>query len=227
MPLEKRIKVTLKKRNEQRTQKLPGDVLFARAQWQLVCDQSYVSDLVTSLQMAGLFVGVALFGQSSDLVGRKPSYYVAFAVMIGGGLASAFASSWHVYAACRIIVGVGFGGTMVVNCVYPLEFVGRRWRTVCGTVGFWAVGGMTLALMVKSAAHARYSPAGRLRLHTGCFHLIRSFFRSVVLSFLLYFSVSHFCFLLSFLFLAFLLSFFIFSFLLSLFLFFFVSLFMY
>ena len=38
---------------------------------------------------------------------------------------------------------------MVVNCVYPLEFVGRQWRTLTGTIGFWAIGEMMLALIVS------------------------------------------------------------------------------
>ena len=34
---------------------------------------------------------------------------------------------------------------MVVNFVLPMEFVGAKWRTFCGCIGFWAVGHMLLA----------------------------------------------------------------------------------
>ena len=36
---------------------------------------------------------------------------------------------------------------MLVNFVLPLEFVGRRWRTFCGCIGFWACGVMSQALL--------------------------------------------------------------------------------
>ena len=36
-----------------------------------MCDLDYVSDLVTTIQGIGLVVGAGLFGQLSDLLGRK------------------------------------------------------------------------------------------------------------------------------------------------------------
>ena len=47
---------------------------------------------------------------------------------------SALVPSLGWYAA-RVVVGIGFGANMVINCVYPLEFVGRQWRVLCGTIG--------------------------------------------------------------------------------------------
>ena len=35
-----------------------------------------------------------------------------------------------------------------MNCVYPMEFISKRWRTLCGSLGFWPVGQMLLALLV-------------------------------------------------------------------------------
>lgn len=40
-------------------------------QFELVCDLDYVSDTITSVQMAGVLVGSILFGQLSDSFGRK------------------------------------------------------------------------------------------------------------------------------------------------------------
>ena len=47
------------------------------------------------------------------------------------------------------MVGVGFGANMVIACVYPLEFVGRQWRVLSGTIGFWSLGSMALAGFVS------------------------------------------------------------------------------
>ena len=118
-------------------------------QWDLVCDRDFASDLITSIQMVGLAVGAFTFGQLAELIGRKYSYFLSYSFLILSGFGSAFASSWRVYAFCRALVGLGFGSIMVVNCVYPLEFVGQRWRTLCGTIGFWAVGQIVLALIVS------------------------------------------------------------------------------
>jgi MFS family permease len=101
------------------------------------------------IQMIGLSVGALTFAQISDLFGRKKPYFVGFSILILSGFGSAFAPCWEIYALCRFFVGLGFGAQKVVNCVFLLEFVGRRWRTVCGTVGFWAVGQLILALLVK------------------------------------------------------------------------------
>ena len=113
-----------------------------------MCDLSFVSDLITTLQMSGLALGACANGQLSDLVGRKKSFFLAFTFMVVFGSLSAAANSWQIYAACRFLVGVGYGGFMVVACVYPLEFVGHKWRVLCGTIGFWAVGIILLAPMV-------------------------------------------------------------------------------
>ena len=114
-----------------------------------MCDKDYVSDLITTLQMVGLLFGAGAFGQLSDLIGRKKTYFIVYSIMSVFGLVSSFANSWQLYAACRVLVGFGFGGLMVVACVYPIEFVGRRWRVFCGTIGFWALGTMILAPMVS------------------------------------------------------------------------------
>ena len=62
-------------------------------------------------------------------------------------------------ATCSIRVkclSLFFPGTMVVNFVLPLEFVGPRWRTFCGCIGFWACGVMSLALMAFYIRDWRY-----------------------------------------------------------------------
>ena len=59
---------------------------FHILQWDLVCDMDYVSDLVTTLQGVGLLIGAAVFGQMSDLQGRKRSWFTANLIMLLGGL---------------------------------------------------------------------------------------------------------------------------------------------
>ena len=61
-----------------------------------MCDDSYVSTLVTSIQMGGVILGAFAFGQLSDLIGRKISYYLAHLMICVGGFACSFANTWHV-----------------------------------------------------------------------------------------------------------------------------------
>jgi len=117
------------------------------SEWDLVCNYAFVSDMITSLQMVGLMIGALVCSQLSDLIGRKKSFYLGFFLMTIGGLLSGFAVSWQMYAACRLIVGVGFGGNMVVQVIYPMEFLGKKWRCLCGTVGCWAIGTIILAVI--------------------------------------------------------------------------------
>ena len=59
----------------------------------------------------------------------------------------------------EVLLGIGFGANMVIACVYPLEFVGRQWRVLCGTIGFWSLGSMALAGFVSTI---RRTPVLRL-----------------------------------------------------------------
>ncbi|ELU17167.1 hypothetical protein CAPTEDRAFT_222145 [Capitella teleta] len=147
-----------------------GDFTSVVTEWNLVCGVSYVKNLINVIQMVGLTLGALCFGQMSDLAGRKKPYFLAYSFLIFSGFGSAFATSWKVYAFCRFLVGLGFGALMVVNCVFPLEFVGRRWRTVCGTVGFWAIGQLVLALMANYIKHWRYlTMASSISVKVMCF----------------------------------------------------------
>ncbi|CAG5134983.1 unnamed protein product [Candidula unifasciata] len=115
------------------------------SEWHLICKDSYVGELITSIQMAGVLIGALVTGQLADIFGRKKVLFAEYALLIVFWFSTAFAQTWQVYAALRFIVGGLVGGCLVVNFVLPLEFVTPKWRTFCGCIGFWAVGLMLLA----------------------------------------------------------------------------------
>ena len=38
------------------------------------------------------------------------------------------------------------GGVLVISSIYPIEFIGKGYRTVIGCFGFWGVGTFSLVL---------------------------------------------------------------------------------
>ena len=90
--------------------------------------------------------------------------YLAFRFLIGtffGGKNCIFVTGWRSPGTMRKLYSFPHDpsspaafcilmfvtGTMVINFVLPMEYVGRQWRTFCGCIGFWACGVMTLAPM--------------------------------------------------------------------------------
>ena len=69
---------------------------------------------------------------------------------------SALVPTWGWYAAARFAVGMGFGANMVINCIYPLEFVSRQWRVLCGTIGFWSPALVVLTGLVSTIRPSSY-----------------------------------------------------------------------
>ena len=86
---------------------------------------------------------------------------------------SALVPTWGWYAAARFAVGMGFGANMVINCIYPLEFVGRQWRVLCGTIGFWSPALVVLTGVVSTdpSSYITQNKALKLKIPRNTPHL--------------------------------------------------------
>lgn len=84
--------------------------IYLFLQWHLICEQSYIPDLITSLQMAGVLFGALITGQLADLFGRRKLLFITYTLLLIFWLASAFSPSWYFYTAMRVIVGACIGG---------------------------------------------------------------------------------------------------------------------
>lgn len=71
--------------------------------------------LVVSTIFLGLAVGQLFFGPLSDKTGRKPAVYIGFAVYISGGLIAAFAFSFPMLLAGRLLQGIGASSPRAVT----------------------------------------------------------------------------------------------------------------
>ena len=60
--------------------------------------------------MLGVGIGAFITGQLADIFGRKKVLFIEYALLLVFWFSTAFADSWQVYAALRVIVGGLVGG---------------------------------------------------------------------------------------------------------------------
>ncbi|XP_046365965.1 solute carrier family 22 member 15-like [Haliotis rufescens] len=115
-------------------------------QWNLVCEDSGVKPFITAVQMGGVVLGAALGGQSGDAIGRKKTYYLCILLNILFNLVAAFSVSWQMFTVLRFFIGAMVGSLLVVSFSYYMEFIGKYWRPMTGTMPFWPVGSALFAM---------------------------------------------------------------------------------
>uniref|UniRef100_A0A674N9B1 Solute carrier family 22 member 15 n=1 Tax=Takifugu rubripes TaxID=31033 RepID=A0A674N9B1_TAKRU len=103
-------------------------------EWFLVKQQAYKVNLAGSLFFAGLLVGNIVFGPLSDRIGRRPVYLSGLFLEVVFGYVTAFAPSYEVFAASRLLVGLMNGGISVVCFVLVQEYVGKSYWAMTGTL---------------------------------------------------------------------------------------------
>jgi len=91
-------------------------------QFSLVCDRAWIPSTITSLQMAGIFVGNVACGQVADLIGRKKPFFLAILSLVFLNVVSAFATSWIMFAALRFFLGIAMGFQITVMYNLAAEF---------------------------------------------------------------------------------------------------------
>lgn len=100
--------------------------------------------LLGSAISIGMLIGAVLLGKSSDIVGRKISMLICLIIIAVFGFASAFAPSMPTMAALQLLLGVGYGGNIVISTTYLCEFMPKNVRGVALTIVafFFGVGGI-------------------------------------------------------------------------------------
>ncbi|XP_053381478.1 organic cation/carnitine transporter 2-like [Mercenaria mercenaria] len=105
----------------------------------LLCDNDWVPSTITSLQMAGVFVGNVACGHVADLVGRKPPFFLAFLTLIISNIIAAFSTSRIMFAVIRFFIGLEMGFQLTVQYNIVSEFTLAKWRTWVVAVPSWAI----------------------------------------------------------------------------------------
>lgn len=84
--------------------------------------------LIGSSALIGLFVGSAIFGWVTDIVGRRPLYVANLLVFILGSVSQFFVQSSVTLFVVRLIMGIAIGADYAIGPAYLSEFVPRRRR---------------------------------------------------------------------------------------------------
>ncbi|MFC2029683.1 multidrug effflux MFS transporter [Chloroflexota bacterium] len=102
--------------------------------------------LVVALIFLGSAVGQLFFGPLSDTTGRKPALYAGYAVFIAGALLSAFAVTFPVLLAGRLLQGLGVSAPRAVTLALVRDrYEGRAMARVMSFV-------MTIFILVPMVA---------------------------------------------------------------------------
>ncbi|MHB1712988.1 MAG: MFS transporter [Acidimicrobiales bacterium] len=127
--------------------------------------------LLNSISLISAVAGALVFGKLMDVLGRKAVYGIEVILLVVGALASAFAPSFGVLFAFRILVGFGVGGDYATSAVITTEYANRKNRgrlvgTVFAMQGFGLLAGPAVAaiLLGSGVSHAL---AWRLMLGLG------------------------------------------------------------
>ncbi|XP_013389975.1 solute carrier family 22 member 15-like isoform X2 [Lingula anatina] len=124
-----------------------SDFTSVVTEWNLICDLDEISDLITTIQMIGIVFGAFLISHLADMFGRKKVWISVVTLNSMVGFANAFSPYWEMFAAMRFFNGMASGGLLILSFIWPLEFIGTKYRSICGAVSFWQIGTMCLALL--------------------------------------------------------------------------------
>ncbi|XP_022209557.2 organic cation transporter protein [Drosophila obscura] len=119
----------------------------AVTEWDMVCNRSLLSASSDSLFMLGVLLGSFIFGQMSDKLGRKPTFFASLILQLIFGVLAGVAPEYFSYTISRMIVGATTSGVFLVAYVIALEMVGSSYRLFAGVAMqmFFSVGFMLTA----------------------------------------------------------------------------------
>ncbi|KAJ8361580.1 hypothetical protein SKAU_G00181050 [Synaphobranchus kaupii] len=116
-------------------------------EWDLVCDKRSLSKATATIFFVGVMIGAVVFGSLSDRYGRKSMLLVSYLSGMVFGLASAFSSSFLMFAIMRFFTGFGFTGITIISNVLSLEWVDIEHRKLAGVISSfsWTFGSLILS----------------------------------------------------------------------------------
>jgi len=105
-----------------------------KMEWNLVCDNMLMSDLVTPLFVFGQFCGALFCGSVSNMLGRKRAMTLWTLLMCVAGVAAACSVNIYMFIIARILVGATGINTSQLGYVLGTELTPPEHRALAGTV---------------------------------------------------------------------------------------------
>ncbi|KAG9268273.1 solute carrier family 22 member 7-like [Astyanax mexicanus] len=115
-------------------------------QFDLVCDTKGLNKASATIFFTGVMFGAVFFGVMSDKYGRRSMLLLSYIASIVFSVASAFSTSFPMFATFRFLTGFSLAGISIISIVLSIEWVDIEHRTFIGVIGsmFWTVGNMLL-----------------------------------------------------------------------------------
>ncbi|XP_036403100.1 solute carrier family 22 member 7-like [Megalops cyprinoides] len=116
-------------------------------EWDLVCEKKGMTKATATIFFIGVMCGAALFGILSDRYGRRSMLLVAYLSSIVFALASAFSTSYVMFAILRFFTGFSLTGISIISIVLSVEWFDIKHRTFAGVILSldWTLGNILLS----------------------------------------------------------------------------------
>jgi len=102
------------------------------SEFEIICSSSYLKTLSTTIYMSGMLFGSFFFGWFGDKFGRKAAFGVTTLFLASGSVFTAISPTFTCYVVARFLTSCGGMGLFITTFVIALEFVGTKYRTLCG-----------------------------------------------------------------------------------------------
>ncbi|XP_067440849.1 solute carrier family 22 member 7-like [Thunnus thynnus] len=119
------------------------------SQWDLVCDKRGKNKATATIFFVGVMFGAMSFGSLSDRFGRRIMLLVSYVSGMLFAVASAFSSSYVMFAVLRFFTGFCINGIVIVSTVLSVEWVDIEHRKLVGVIDSlsWTFGNAVFPLI--------------------------------------------------------------------------------
>ncbi|KAF5303703.1 hypothetical protein FQR65_LT00847 [Abscondita terminalis] len=127
-------------------------------EWNIVCNQTYLTALGDSFFVLGMLLGSLSFGVLSDKVGRRIIFFISLVLQVIFGSLMGVAPNFWYYIIFRLVVGSTVSGIYLSAYVLAIEMVGPKDRLKAGVMYpmFFSLGYMLVALFSYFISDWRY-----------------------------------------------------------------------
>ncbi|XP_067355004.1 solute carrier family 22 member 7-like [Channa argus] len=117
------------------------------SQWDLVCHRRGKNKATATIFFVGVMFGAIFFGSLSDRFGRRIMLLVSYVSGMLFAVASAFSSSYVMFAVLRFFTGFCITGIVIVSAVLSVEWVDVERRKLVGVIDSlsWTFGNTVFA----------------------------------------------------------------------------------